>query len=505
MTILRFQRHVKILLRHSSDDVRVRFAPSPTGHLHLGGLRTALYNYLFAKSRQGKFILRIEDTDQSRLVPGAARQLEEVLEWTGLVPDESPSRGGQHGPYNQSERLEIYQRYAQQLLDQGLAYRCFCSEKRLELLKREAARTKQPNKYDRKCYHLPQSEVEQRLADKQPHTIRFLLGPELQKFTDLVYGEFSHDVFATEGDPVIIKSDGFPTYHFANVVDDHTMEVTHVLRGVEWQVSTPKHLLLYKAFGWKPPEFGHLPLIMNQDGTKLSKRQGDLHLDTLRRSGFYPDTILSFVTLVGGGFEEKDSTGEVVYSVQQLWRMFNASKINRNSCKLDMGKLQDLNRVKIKEMMQSEHSRAELIESCKIIIREKLSVLELSPDNVDDDTVWKYLTWGQDRIHKLSDLAGDDLIFLWHWPDKSQLEVELNNSQFREILNLLNSQQTEDSKIIMKQIKNFSKSQGLKFPAVMKDLRVVITGKAEGPPITELLDILGVDQVLARLSNFIEC
>ena len=155
--------------------------------------------------------------------------------------------------------------------------------------------------------------------------------------------------------------------------------------------------------------------------------------------------------------------------------------------------------------MQSEHSRAELIESCKIIIREKLSVLELSPDNVDDDTVWKYLTWGQDRIHKLSDLAGDDLIFLWHWPDKSQLKVELNNSQFREILNLLNSQQTEDSKLIMKQIKNFSKSQGLKFPAVMKDLRVVITGKAEGPPITELLDILGVDQVLARLSNFIEC
>lgn len=505
MIILQLQRHVKILLRHSSSDVRVRFAPSPTGYLHLGGLRTALYNFLFAKSRQGKFILRIEDTDQSRLVPGAARQLEEVLAWSGIVPDESPLLGGQYGPYNQSERLEIYQKYAQQLLDQGLAYRCFCSEKRLELLKREAGRTKQPNKYDRKCYLMPDYELQQRLAENQPHTIRFLLGPELQTFTDLVYGEFSHDVFATEGDPVIIKSDGFPTYHFANVVDDHTMAVTHVLRGVEWQVSTPKHLLLYKALGWDPPEFGHLPLIMNQDGTKLSKRQGDLHLETLRREGYYPESILSFVTLVGGGFDEKDSSGEVVYNTRELWEMFNAGKINRHSCKIDLGKLQHLNKVKIKEMLQSKEVKTELIESCKGIIQERLSALGLSEDNVEDETVWKYLNWGQDRIHKLSDLAGDDLLFLWHWPDKSQLKVSLNNSHFREILSLFSSHQTGDSKILMKHLKKISKGHGMKFPDLMKDLRSVITGQPDGPPISELIDILGPAQVAERISHFIEC
>ena len=507
MTLLRLPSHVKILLRHSSADVRVRFAPSPTGYLHLGGLRTALYNYLFAKSMQGKFVLRIEDTDQSRLVPGAARQLEEALAWTGIIPDESPALGGDYGPYYQSERLNIYHQYAQQLLHKGLAYRCFCSEKRLELLKRESARTKQPNKYDRKCLHLPRSEVENKISSGQPHTIRFLLSPELQTFTDLVYGEFSHDVFATEGDPVIVKSDGFPTYHFANVVDDHTMAVTHVLRGVEWQVSTPKHLLLYKAFGWKPPEFGHLPLIMNQDGSKLSKRQGDLHLETLRKVGFYPDTIVSFVTLVGGGFDDKDSTGDIVYNVEQLWKMFNASKIHRSSCKLDMGKLQDMNRIKIREKLNSEQSKRELIENCKHIVRERLSVLGLSQDNVDDETVLKYLIWGQDRIHKLSDLVGDDLIFLWHWPERNSLKVNINNIQLREVLALVKSHQQGEGegKLLLKQIKTFSKSQGLKFPEVMKDLRLIITGRPDGPPITELIDILGPGQVVDRLSYYIEC
>ena len=503
MTLLRLPSHVKILLRHSSADVRVRFAPSPTGYLHLGGLRTALYNYLFAKSMQGKFVLRIEDTDQSRLVPGAARQLEEALAWTGIIPDESPALGGDYGPYYQSERLNIYHQYAQQLLHKGLAYRCFCSEKRLELLKRESARTKQPNKYDRKCLHLPRSEVENKISSGQPHTIRFLLSPELQTFTDLVYGEFSHDVFATEGDPVIVKSDGFPTYHFANVVDDRLMKITHVLRGVEWQVSTPKHLLMYRAFGWDPPEFGHLPLIMNNDGTKLSKRQGDLHLESLRNAGYFPDSILNFVTLVGGGFEEKENNTEIVYNIDQLSRLFNIQKLNAHNCKIDLNKLDMLNRNVLKRRLANSKERSMMIKQCQDIIKNKMEELDLIPDNIVEDSVATHLDWAQDRISKLSDIVSEDLLFLWHLPNKANLKIALDTSTILDIIEILNEVHQTD-KSITKGLKSLSKSKNIKFAELMRDIRILLTGLSEGPPVLEIVNILGKQKSIQRLQHFLD-
>ena len=456
MQLLKCSKIVKYLSRNCitaapSSDVRVRFAPSPTGYLHLGGLRTALYNFLFARSRGGQFILRIEDTDRSRLVPGAAAQLEEILSWIGMTPDESPLRGGAFGPYQQSERRHLYTQYAQELLDKGLAYRCFCTERRLELLKKEAARTQQPNKYDRKCHHLHPDEVEEKLANGVPHTIRFLLSPEMQKLDDLVYGEFSHDVYATEGDPVIVKSDGYPTYHFANVVDDHLMEVTHVLRGVEWQVSTPKHLQLYNAFGWRPPEFGHLPLIMNQDGTKLSKRQGDLHLESLRRAGYFPDSVLNFVTLVGGGFTEKENDLDKIYSLDQLSELFSINKMNTHNCKIDVSKLELLNRTVLKRKLEDDTQRQLLVQECQDLIRRKMEDLHLTAHDTDHQSVLKYLLWSLDRITKLGDIVSDELLFLWHLPNKSEIAVKISSDLIQEIVLLISS---HNEKALMKHLKS---------------------------------------------------
>jgi len=484
----------------SCNRVRVRFAPSPTGQLHLGGLRTAIYNYLFAKAHKGQFILRIEDTDQSRLVPGAAERLETILKWSGIHPDESPLVGGEYGPYFQSHRLNIYSKFASDLIDKGHAYRCFCTEKRLELLKREATRTRQPNKYDRKCLQLSSSEIEEKLAQKVPHTVRFLLTPDTIPFEDLIFGHFSHNVFENEGDPIIMKSDGYPTYHFANVVDDHLMKITHVLRGVEWQVSTPKHLQMYKAFGWDPPIFGHLPLIMNRDGTKLSKRQSDLHLETLKTAGYYPDAVINFVTSVGGGFEERDYNLDQIHSLDQLISKFDINKVHTASCKIEMDRLDIINRFVIKDLLIHKDTKCKIIRLCRKVITQKVLNLGLQIDSIEDGTIEKYLVWGQDRITKLEDIVGDDLMFLWVQPSKDNMIISIEDSTFERALQIISK--SEERKL-MKNLKTLSKEAGVQFPVLMKEIRMLITGRAEGPPITELINILGTEVVIKRLKNYL--
>ena len=298
------------LVRKYSNDVRVRFAPSPTGHLHLGGLRTALYNYLFAQAHAGKFIVRIEDTDQTRIVPGASEAIERDLSWMEIEPDESPLRGGTHGPYTQSQRLKHYKDKTEQLIQNGTAYCCFCTDKRLELLRRDATKRGAVPRYDNKCRNLSPTEVAEKIGNGSSYCVRFKLESGPESFLDMVYGNVTLDTASVEGDPVILKTDGFPTYHLACVVDDHLMEISHVLRGVEWQISTSKHLQLYRAFGWTPPQFGHLPLLMNPNGTKISKRQGDISIDHFRNTGIFPEVLLSFVTEFGGGRSEERRVGK---------------------------------------------------------------------------------------------------------------------------------------------------------------------------------------------------
>jgi nondiscriminating glutamyl-tRNA synthetase len=266
--------------------VRLRFAPSPTGFLHVGGLRTALFCWLYARQQSGKFIFRLEDTDQKRLVEGAERDLIQMLEWAGIELDEGPEIGGDYGPYRQSERLDIYRQHVSQLLDEDNAYQCFCSTERLDKLRDEQRANGETPRYDGLCRKLKKEESAQRVASGENHVVRMKIPeiPETLVLNDLIRGNVSIETSQTE-DQVIVKSDGFPTYHLAVVVDDHLMQITHVVRGEEWLPSFPKHLLLYRYFGWDPPEFAHLPLILNPDRTKLSKRQGDVAVEDFRDQG----------------------------------------------------------------------------------------------------------------------------------------------------------------------------------------------------------------------------
>jgi len=492
--------------RQTHSQIRVRFAPSPTGHLHLGGFRTAMYNYLFAKSKGGKFILRIEDTDRSRMVPGASKSLEDILNWLGTPPDESPLKGGDFGPYTQSERLEIYNKYINQLIQTGHAYPCFCTDKRLQLLKREAARTRTPNKYDRRCAALTPQEVSERLGRGDAHTVRFRLTPSAaEPFDDLVYGQCQHDVFELEGDPIIRKSDGFPTYHLANVVDDHLMEISHVLRGVEWQVSTPKHILLYRALGWEPPVMAHLPLILNANGTKLSKRQNDLHIQVLRERGYSGQAILNFVSLIGGGFEKKPYSLDTVFTSQQLTDQFCLEKVHSYPGRLDMTGLDELNRSCLKSDFQRD--KTGMVERVRELVAAGQPHRWVATKTSDLPTVEARLAWALDRVTVLDDLLGPDLIFLWGAPPDDQLQQlrdQLTNADTLHTFVQL-YRHTADVPVFLKECRDVCRQLHIKMPSVMRDLRLLLTGRSEGPPVKEVMELLGRAETLRRLTAGVGC
>jgi len=317
--------------------VRTRFAPSPTGYLHVGGLRTALYSYLYAKNNNGKFVLRIEDTDQKRFVAGAKEHLIKMMEWAGLNYDEGPNKDGKYGPYIQSERTEIYQKYAQELLDKKLAYRCFCTQERLNEMRAHQEKQKKAPMYDRHCLYLSEEEIQKKLDEEIPFVVRQKIpSSEVVKFDDRIRGKVSFAA-KTLDDQVLLKSDGFPTYHLANVVDDHLMEITHVIRGEEWLPSTPKHILLYKAFGWTPPEFAHIPLLLNKDRSKLSKRQGDVSVEEYINKGYLKEAIINFIAFLGwhpGSAEENE-----IFTLDELSAKFNLEKVHKSGAIFDVEKL----------------------------------------------------------------------------------------------------------------------------------------------------------------------
>lgn len=321
--------------------IRTRFAPSPTGYLHAGGLRTALYSYLLAKKDNGQFILRIEDTDQKREVKGATAHLIEMLDWAGLTPDESFHKGGPHEPYIQSQRTEIYQKYANQLLEKKHAYRCFCTTERLKEMREHQEKSKKAPMYDRHCLYLSEEEIQKNLDAKIPFVVRQKIPLEkLVKFKDLVRGNVTFAA-KTLDDQVLLKSDGFPTYQLANVIDDHLMEITHVVRGEEWLPSTPKHILLYEALKWDPPQFAHIPLLLNKDRSKLSKRQGDVSVEDYIKKGYLKEAIINFIAFLGwhpGGDEENE-----IYSLEELVEHFSIEKVHKAGAIFDLEKLEWFN------------------------------------------------------------------------------------------------------------------------------------------------------------------
>ncbi|KAL8798820.1 MAG: hypothetical protein Q9182_006364 [Xanthomendoza sp. 2 TL-2023] len=317
-----------------SSPARTRFAPSPTGYLHLGSLRTALFNYLLARATGGQFLLRIEDTDQKRTVPDAEERLYRDLRWTGLQWDEGPDIGGPYGPYKQSERTALYRENAEKLLQSGHAYRCFCSSEKLSELARRRAELGLPSDYDRTCDGIPREQSDERASAGDSFVVRLRVPSEPPEFTDLVYGSVgkpNHDKKAhnfgeaLHEDPVILKTDGLPTYHLANVVDDHYMQITHVIRGAEWMSSTPKHLILYQAFGWKAPQFAHVGLLQDHSAQKFSKRKkGDIDVQKFAKDGIFPEALLNFVALYGWSHTHKSdvlSLTDLIASVRPIQKL----------------------------------------------------------------------------------------------------------------------------------------------------------------------------------------
>lgn len=483
----------------SKEEVRVRFAPSPTGFMHLGGLRTALFNYLFAKSQGGKFILRVEDTDQEREVEGATERIFQDLQWAGIEPDESPWSAGPYGPYVQSLRYDIYKQEVRKLMEDGRAYHCFCSERRLDLLRKEAVRLRQVPKYDNKCRHLTPGQIAERLAKNDKFCIRFKLDSKADEFHDMIFGKIVYFLAQNEGDPVIIKSDGFPTYHFANVVDDHFMKVTHVLRGVEWQISTPKHIQIFQAFGWRPPQYAHLPLVMNPNGSKLSKRQGDVQLDYYRKMGIFPQALLNFIIQSGGGFEKglNDISGA---QMTDLTKHFNIMKINAHSSRLNPDLLKQCNREEIEHQLKHSPEKAqalvqEVVRLVKAEYGQNLKSLDL-----DEKHVREVLEWAVTRIDALQDLVKGKLSFLWVLPQGSKDKTI--DSDILEVLAKNLSSKLEDSfnkAELSIFLKAFAERNKLAFDLLMKSLRTCLSGLKEGPGVAEMMEILGREKTIERI------
>jgi glutamyl-tRNA synthetase len=328
-----------------STPARTRFAPSPTGYLHLGSLRTALFNYLLAKSTGGQFLLRIEDTDQKRTVADAEQRLLQDLRWAGLQWDEGPEVGGPYGPYKQSERSAIYRTHAQKLLDTGHAYRCFCSPSRLNALAEHRHKLGLATDYDRTCEAIPREESDDRAHRREPHVVRLKVPDQYPSYKDLIYGTFrplkrrGHVTETSYEDPILLKSDGLPTYHLANVVDDHLMKITHVIRGSEWMPSTPKHIAMYAAFGWTPPQFAHVGLLVDESGNKLSKRNFDTDISSFVEQETFPETLANFAALLGWSHKEKSD----VMTLQQLVDNFSL-KFTKGNTTVTFGKLHFLQR-----------------------------------------------------------------------------------------------------------------------------------------------------------------
>ncbi|KAK0087487.1 hypothetical protein PV325_000928 [Microctonus aethiopoides] len=488
----------------SKQSVRVRFAPSPTGHLHLGGLRTALYNYLFARKNGGSFVLRIEDTDQTRLEPEAMTKLRDNLIWSGIIPDEDPVRGGPYGPYIQSKRLDIYKEQVEKLLKNGSAYYCFCSEHRLDLLRREALKIRANPKYDNRCRHLTEKEVNDKLNKQTTHCIRFKMSSEPTVYHDLVYGDGTSA--QQEGDFVIMKADGYPTYHFANVVDDHLMKITHVLRGVEWQISTPKHIELYNAFGWRPPHYAHLPLILNTDGSKLSKRQGDIRVDSFREDGIFPLALLNYITQAGGGFNREPGV-ITCWSYEELIKQFDVKRINVNSSKLHYENLLELNRLEIQKLLNDDDNAKLMVEKVRRLLVEAFPQHANNGSlQLDDNHILTILKWAHNRMTRLNDLVDKNLAFLWIMPDIESFDIDPKELESLKVLKneldiVNNSEFNHD--MLSRYLKKFASDSKIKFPSFMKFLRKVLSGLDHGPSVAEMMDMLGKDKTLDRLNRFI--
>jgi glutamyl-tRNA synthetase len=471
--------------------VRLRFAPSPTGALHIGSVRTFLYNYLFARQRGGTLILRVEDTDQDRLVPGAIDSIYDGLHWLGISWAEGPREGGPHAPYVQSERLPLYQKKAQELVDKGAAYYCFCSKERLAAMRAQQQARKELTRYDRHCRSIPVAEAAER-AKTEPHVVRLKVPDEgTLAIDDLVHGRIEWQANTIE-DQVVLKSDGFPTYHLAVVIDDRVMEVTHILRGEEWIASIPKHLLIYRAFGWDVPPMAHFPDVLGPDGKKLSKRHGSTAVSQFRDDGYLPEALINYLSLIGWA----PGTEDEVFSMDDLVRVWKIEQVQKAGGKWDKERLNYFNGVWIRRL-----SVDELVRRLRPFV----------PAEWDEEMLRAIAPHIQERMKTLTD-AKEQIAFLFTDElsyDKALLVPKKSDTRATgEALSKAAAVLRDTNPFTAAQLRHALETVADEIRWTIRDLtiavRFAVTGRNPGPPLYESLELLGRERAVARVERAIE-
>ncbi|MBP5426473.1 MAG: glutamate--tRNA ligase [Clostridiales bacterium] len=476
--------------------VRTRYAPSPTGYMHIGNLRTALYEYLIAKKNKGDFVLRIEDTDQERYVPGAVEVIYKTLKMAGLKHDEGPDIGGDYGPYVQSERKNIYLEYAKKLVDKGEAYYCFCTKERLSKLKESQSQYGEEGfKYDRHCLHLKKEEIEKNLLEGVPYVIRQKMPTEgVTGFDDFVYGHI--DIENKElDDQILIKSDGLPTYNFANVIDDHLMKITHIVRGNEYLTSTPKYNLLYKAFGWELPSYVHVPLILKNSGQKLSKRAGDPSFEDLVEQGYLVEAIVNYVVLLGWS----PKGNQEIFSLAELEDVFDISGISKSPAIFDINKLNWMNTEYIR-MMDKDKFHELALPYYKNLDKSVLDIRRIS------ELI-------QGRVERLTDIPDKLTCFLLlpeydneiYVHKKMKTTLEMSRDNLKVALKILDKVDNWTEDAIHNALFSAIQDMGIKNGQMLWPVRTAVTGLPASPGgAIEIAYILGKTETLRRIRVGIE-
>lgn len=478
----------------SNNEVRVRFAPSPTGYVHLGSLRAALFNFLYARHTGGKFILRVEDTDRTRYVEGAVENLISTMNELGLDYDEGPMKGGDFGPYYQSERLDIYKKYALELVEKGYAYYAFETAEELEEMRKMAKLEGRMTSYDRRGRNLTEEEVKANLEKELPYVIRLKVPlNEEVKFDDVVKGTIKIETNMVD-DQVLLKSDGFPTYHLANVVDDHLMGITHIIRGEEWITSVPKHIILYNALGWEIPVMVHCPLILNPDKTKLSKRQGDVAVEDYLRKGYMPEALVNFMALLG--WHPGEGEQEELFNMEQLIEKFTLERIQTSGAVFSVEKLDWMNNHYIKEydldkltdmaMPFFKHEHVDTSDRAKI--KEIL------------DTIRVYLNKLEDIPEHIGMFYNEEIKVGGHLEDI--LKEDTSKTVFKALADKVESKdkvEPEEFKAMMKEVQT---ETGIKGKQLFKPVRIALSGSEDGPELPKIATVLGKDKVVRFLRRW---
>lgn len=480
-----------------SLEIRVRYAPSPTGHLHIGNARTALFNYLFARHLGGKLIIRIEDTDVKRNVAGGEESQLKYLKWLGIDWDESVDIGGEYGPYRQTERLEIYKKYWQELIDRGLAYRCYCTEEELEREREEQTSRNETPRYSGKHRNLTAEQIAAFEAEGRIPSIRFIV-PEnrIYSFDDMVKGTISFDTVEM-GDFVIVKKDGIPTYNFAVALDDHLMKISHVLRGEDHVSNTPRQLMIYEAFGWEPPQFAHMTLIVNEQKKKLSKRDESIiqFIEQYEQLGYLPETLFNFISLLGWSPEGE----EEIYTREQLIEVFDTNRLSKSPAVFDTQKLSWMNNEYIKKA-DVQH----IVALCLPHLQ-KAGLIAMQPDESTLEWVTALVGLHQDKLRFASEIVEHTALFFRDTVvDEEEATAVLSEETVPAVLSAFlvelqadGAEFTVDS--IKAMIKSVQKSTGCKGKALFMPIRAAITGQTHGPDLNQSLVLLGQQKVIAQL------